>query len=81
VDGGHGRFTRIHGGVLANLVIWGEVPEIPELEQVQDTGWEFFQCLPVCSKPRGTNILFLVPPGTEHHLERVLMFYAFLYGD
>ncbi len=79
LEGGYGVIRQGFLGLTASLAIRGVVPEIPDIEHLDDTGWVFRQVWNQGS-PMPT-IAFDLPEGSERFLQRVLMFYILLYGS
>lgn len=80
-DGGRAYYTYERDAVLAHLLIRGEVPEIPDIENLADTGWIFRHV----NHRRGryacsSTITFEIPEGGEEYTERLLLYYCLLYG-
>lgn len=80
-DAGRAWFTYEQDAVLAHFLIRGEVPEIPDIENLADTGWSFRYV----THRRGrvscsSTITFEVPEGGEKHVEPLLLYYCLLYG-
>lgn len=81
-DGGSAYLTHSLDGTCANLVIRGDVPEIPDIENLGDTGWVFRHVVHrrgrfACS----STIVFEIPEGGERHIAQMLGYYTLLYAS